>query len=192
MSITQPNQAEIDYLMEIADRAYSKAVADFYHPPLPSPEFEFDPSSSSYFYIDSNDWTVHLNLVGVPLHLTSTLTFRFIRSITHHEIQHYLLCPYDGVTSGMMFASARKHLDDEHAMFVCNLFADLVVDSHLLKRFPRLTHERIGLSIHDSATRSYEHSRLWKLIVSCYRAMWGFPIPSWSRLIKRPILLLRE
>ncbi len=182
MTLTQLDQAEINHLMELADRAYSQALADFYHPPLPSPKFEFDPSSSSYFYIDSNDWTVHLNLVGVPLHINSNAKFRFIRSITHHEIQHYLLCPYDGVTSGMMFASARKHIDDEHAMFVCNLFADLVVDSHLLKRFPSLTHERIGLSIHDSAARSTEHSRLWKLIVSCYRAMWGFPIPHLSHV----------
>ncbi|MDF1539089.1 MAG: hypothetical protein P1Q69_09305, partial [Candidatus Thorarchaeota archaeon] len=101
----------------------------------------------------------------------------YIRSICHHEIQHYLVCPYDGVTNGMLFAAARKHLPDSVAMFVCNVFADLVVDSKLLKRFPTLTHSRINTSIHDSSLRTREHSPLWKLVVATYRVMWGFPVP---------------
>lgn len=165
-------------LAEAAEIAYAQAMADFYHPPLPSPIIEYEPESLSFFYIDSNDWKVHLNTAGVPPHLDSNGAETFLRSISHHEIQHYLVCPYDGVTSGMMFAAARKHLNDATAMFVCNLFADLVVDSVLLRRFPRITHERINLSIHESAMRTPDHSPLWLLIVACYRAMWGFPIPS--------------
>jgi hypothetical protein len=160
-----------------AVQAWSRAIKDFYHPPLPEPEIENIPDVSSYFYIDSKSWTVHLNLSGIPLHLHTEEVIPYLTSICHHEIQHYLLCPYDGVMNGRMYAAARKHVNDATAMFVCNFFADLVVDSNLLRRFPSLTHSRIACSIHDSAMRIQNHSNLWKLIVTSYRVMWGFPIP---------------
>jgi len=170
--------SESDNLEVSAKRAWFLAVADFYHPPLPDPVIEHSEEATSFFYITSDDWTVHLNTAGVPLNLDSNNAEAFLHSICHHEIQHYLLCPYDGVTNGMMFSAARRHLSDSMAMFVCNIFADLVVDSALLKRFLTLTHERIKMSIHDSSLRTRDHSPLWKLIVSTYRAMWGFPVPS--------------
>ena len=106
----------------------------------------------------------------------------YLRSVCHHEIQHYLLCPYDGVTNGLMFAGARRKVNDATAMFVCNLFADLVVDSKLLKQFLSLTHSRINASIHESAIRVREPSPLWTLIVASYRAMWGFPLPTFAKV----------
>ena len=164
-------------LMEVAERAWLQALGDFYHPPLPEPKVEYEDDKTSYFYIDPISWTVHLNTAGVPLHLDMNGAAPFLLSICQHEIQHYLVCPFDGVTHGMMFAAARSHVNDPTAMFVCNLFADLVVDSRLLKRVPSLTHDRIMTSLHDSSIRTLEHSRLWSLIVACYRQMWGFPIP---------------
>ncbi len=164
-------------LLTAARRAWEQAVADFYSPPLPDPVIEYDERAMSHFYIDDKTWTVHINTFGVPLNMDTNEAEPYLRSICHHELQHYLVCPYDSIMSGMMFARARRHLNDATAMFVCNLFSDLIVDSQLLKRFPDLTHERILASIHDSAIRSQGHSRLWRLIVSCYRAMWGFPIP---------------
>ncbi|MCK5152145.1 MAG: VWA domain-containing protein, partial [Candidatus Thorarchaeota archaeon] len=166
-----------DSLDIAAQRAWSQAISDFYHPPLPDPVIEYKEDTSSYFYIDSNDWTVHLNTAGVPLNLDPNDAEPYLRSVCHHEIQHYLVCPFDGVTNGMMFAAARKHLSDSVAMFVCNIFADLVVDSGLLKRFPTLSHSRINTSIHDSAVRTRDHSPLWQLVVASYRFMWGFPVP---------------
>ncbi len=160
-----------------AQRAWKQAVSDFYHPPLPDPVIEYKEDTSSFFYIDSSDWTVHLNTAGVPLNLNMEDSEVYLRSVCHHEIQHYLVCPFDGVTNGLMFSGARQYLPDSIAMFVCNLFADLVVDSGLLKRFPALSHTRINTSIHDSALRTRNHSSLWKLVVASYRFMWGFPIP---------------
>jgi hypothetical protein len=164
-------------LISAAKRGWEAAVGDFFHPPLPDPVIEHSPEAASFFYIDSSTWTVHLNTAGVPLHLTAEESESFLRSVCQHEIQHYLLCPYDGVMSGMMFAAARRQVSDELAMFVTNLFADLVVESSLLERYPVLTHERITASIHESSMRSSQHSGLWGLIVACHRAMWGFPIP---------------
>jgi hypothetical protein len=166
----------------VAQRAWKQALNDFYHPPLPEPEIENVIEAASFFYIDSENWTVHLNVAGVPLHMDANEAEPYLRSVCHHEIQHYLLCPYDGVTNGLMFAAARKKVNDATAMFVCNLFADLVVDSKLLKRYPSLTHDRINESIHDSAMRVKEHSPLWTLIVASYRAMWGFPIPTLAKI----------
>jgi len=166
-----------DSLNVVAQRAWIQAVSDFYHPPLPDPVIEYEEGAASFFFINSKDWTVHLNTAGVPLNLDSNDAEPYLRSICHHEIQHYLVCPFDGVTNGMLFAASRKHLPDTVAMFVCNVFADLVVDSKLLKRFPTLTHSRINTSIHDSAIRTRDHSPLWQLVVATYRVMWGFPVP---------------
>ncbi len=168
--------------MEVARRAWEQALIDFYHPPLPEPEIENVPEAASFFYIDSESWTVHLNTAGVPLNMDANEAEPYLRSVCHHEIQHYLLCPYDGVTNGLMFVAARKKVNDATAMFVCNLYADLVVDSKLLKRYPSLTHGRINASIHESAIRVREHSPLWTLIVASYRAMWGFPLPALAKV----------
>ncbi|MFX1605977.1 MAG: hypothetical protein ACFFDD_08710, partial [Promethearchaeota archaeon] len=169
-------------LLVAAQRAWQLALIDFYHPPLPEPEIENVIEATSFFYIDSENWTVHLNVAGVPLHMDANEAEPYLRSVCHHEIQHYLLCPYDGVTNGLMFASARKKVNDATAMFVCNMFADLVVDSKLLKQYPALTHGRINESIHDSAMRVKEHSLLWTLIVASYRVMWGFPVPALAKI----------
>ena len=167
-----------DLLSEVARRAWESALADFYHPPLPDVHVEHVADASSYFCIETDDWTVHLNTAGVPPHLDMNEAEPYLRSVCHHEIQHYLVCPYDTVMNGMMFAAARRHVTDATALFVCNLFADLVVDSALLKRYTRLTHSRITSNIFGSSMMGQSHSPLWLLIVSCYRAMWGFPLPS--------------
>lgn len=168
---------EQNTLKVVAEQAWARATQDFYHPPLPEPEIEHIHGASSFFYIDTASWTVHLNTAGVPVHMIVSDAEHYLTSVCHHEIQHYLLCPFDGVMNGRMFVAARKHVNDATAMFVCNLFADFVVDSNLLRRFATLTYKRINASIHDSAIRIHDHSDLWKLIVTCYRVMWGFPIP---------------
>ncbi len=161
----------------IARRAWARAVSDFYNPPLPEPIVENNESGSSYFYIDSATWTVHLNTAGVPLHNNPDQAEPYLRSICHHEIQHYLLCPFDGVTNGLMFSAARQYVANDIAMFVCNVFADLVVDTTLLKRFPSLTRDRITNSIADSSLRTTDHSPFWLLVISTYKWMWDFSIP---------------
>jgi hypothetical protein len=163
---------------ETAQRSYQQAISDFYHPPLPSPVIEFDPEASSFFYIDASTWTIHLNTAGVPLHFDGELAEPYLRSVSHHEIMHYLVCPFDGITNGMMFARARRHVTDKAAMFVCNLFADFVVESKLLKKYPRLTHDRIVASLHEASIRVSKTSDVWNLIAASFRAMWGFPIPA--------------
>lgn len=173
-----------DSLGSVARRAWESALSDFYHPPLPDVRVEHSKDASSYFYIETDDWTVHLNTAGVPPNLDLNEAEPYLRSVCHHEIQHYLLCPYDAVMNGMMFAAARRHVNDATALFVCNLFADLVVDSALLKRYTRLTHSRITSNIFGSSMMGQAHSPLWLLIVSCYRAMWGFPLPSTVNICK--------
>lgn len=177
MASDTSNTATRDSLDGAAKRAWNQAIGDFYHPPLPEPVIEHSPGSSSFFYINSHTWTVHLNTAGVPLYMNTSEAEPFLRSVCHHEIQHYLLCPYDGVTSGFMFSAARRHLNDDMAMFVVNLFADLVVETSLLLRFPRLTHQRIASSIHESTLRTSTHSDLWRIVAACYRTMWGFVLP---------------
>ena len=165
-------------LEPIASRAWVQALADFYHPPLPEPLVEYQPGSSSCFYIDTKTWTVYLNVAGVPPALDANEAEPYLRSICQHEIEHYLMCPYDGIMSGMLYAAASTHLSSSLSMFVCNLFADLVVDTSLLRRFPDLTHERMRTIIYETSLMTSEHSTLWTLTVACHRTMWGLPIPN--------------
>ncbi|MFX0106728.1 MAG: hypothetical protein ACFE7R_00425, partial [Candidatus Hodarchaeota archaeon] len=104
-------------LTETAKRAWQQALGDFYFPPLPDVQVEHDFDASSYFYIDTDDWTVHLNTAGVPAQLDMNESEPYLRSVCHHEIQHYLVCPYDAIMNGMMFARARRHVNDATAMF---------------------------------------------------------------------------
>jgi len=177
MTESSPVYGDASNLGRIASSAWNKAIADFYHPPLPDPVIEHDSEKASHFYIDSDTWTVHLNTFGVPGDLSPEDKFRFLTSICQHEIQHYLVCPYDGVNNGMMFAAARKHVDDALAMLACNLYADLLVDSALLNRFPHETRMRIESSIVDSSNRMREHSHIWKIVIATYHAAWDFTIP---------------
>ncbi len=176
------SRSGMPHIIEVAERAWSRALADLYSPPVPDPVIDIDDERPSHFYIDTETWTVHLNLASVPDYLTSEETFAFVRSVCHHELQHYLTCPYDNVTSAMMFSRARRHLNDETAMFACNLFADLVVDSLLLEQYPRLTHNRIVHSVYYSAMKGAQRSVLWSLIVATYRVQWGLPVPESVKL----------
>ncbi len=166
-------------LRHAAQLAWAQALEDFYTPPLPDVIVEYEPDGSSFFYIDPKTWTVHLNTAGVPEGLTTEEEREYLRSVCHHEMQHYLLCPYDGPTHARMFNATRKHVSAQTGMFVCNLFADLVVDSFLMERFPGLTRSRVQASIASSASAvdADAHSDLWRLAVTCYRQMWGFEIP---------------
>ncbi len=167
-------------------------MADFYHPPLPDPIIEYDDSASSYFYIDTLTWTVHLNTVGVPLSFGPSDAEWYLRSICQHEIQHYMRCPYDEVTSGMMLARAKTHLDEKWAIFVCNLFSDLVVDSYLLRRFNRLTCDRLNASIQESTRYGDSQSPLWQLIVAVHKRMWNIPLPASCSVNRTTISAARD
>lgn len=179
-------------LREAALHAWGIALSDYYYPPLPDVVIEHKVQASSYFYIDTADWTVHLNTAGVPDQLSPDQYSSYFRSVCHHEIQHYLICPYDTVMNGMMFAGAHRHVNDTTAMFVCNLFADLVIDSRLLQRFPTLTRFRVDSNIQGSALVRSHHSPLWILIVTCYKEMWNYELPESLEVDDKTIELSRE
>ncbi|NHJ15248.1 MAG: hypothetical protein EAX95_16320, partial [Candidatus Thorarchaeota archaeon] len=181
-----------DALEQAARSAWEVALSDYYYPPLPDVVIEHKEDASSYFYIDTADWTVHLNTAGVPDQLVSDEYRPYFRSVCHHEIQHYLVCPYDTVMNGMMFAGARKYVNDATAMFACNLFADLVVDSKLLQRFPVLTKSRVEANIRGSTMMRSRHSPLWVLIVSCYKEMWAFELPESIDVDEKTIGIAKE
>jgi hypothetical protein len=166
-------------LIAHANEAWRQAVADMYHPPLPDVRIEYNISNHDYFYIEPATWQVHLNVAGISKNMPDGLVEQHLRSICQHEIQHYTTCPYDGVTSGLMFSAARKYLRDDVAMFVCNIFADLVVDGDLLTRFPDLTIDRMVRSIESASQNATPNSWLWRLVVSCYHILFGIAIPDW-------------
>jgi hypothetical protein len=161
----------------LAKNAWEHAIADMYNPAVPEPEFTFSLEYQEPFYIDVNDWTVHLNLAQVPA-LSEEKFSEFVRSISHHELAHYTICPYDGVTNALMIQAAQRVLGQVHAPLACNVFADLVIEAELSARFKDLTAWRFQESVRSVVQQvQQEPSNTWKLIVLAEADITGIAVP---------------
>ncbi len=165
-------------LMQAALDGWTQAKADMYNPPVPDPVISFSNEYKEPFYIDVRDWTVHLNLAQSPT-LDEAGLKEFTRSISHHELGHYTICPYDGITNGLMLQAAQRMLGQAHAPIACNIVSDLIIEQMLSRRFKDLTSWRFseGLIkiVHDMAGK--EPSLTWRLIVKAEAIVTGQPVP---------------
>ena len=125
-------------LIEIARDMFNKALEDFFYPPISEPRIIYNPRGRDGFYIDpENDWKTTLNVNLVPKNLTLDEVKMFLRFVSRHEIGHYIICPYDLVTSILIISAAKKVVKSyEIAMFIANFFADVIDDVERNDIFP--------------------------------------------------------
>lgn len=174
---SKPTAFEED-LIYVADQAWDQAVADYYYPALAKPKFIFDPTCNTGFFIDTTEWRVTLNLLQVPTFASNEDTGQFIRGISQHEIGHYDLCPYDGLTSACLLSAAAKKVPNYFAPLILNIFSDLVIDTMLHQKYQDLTEWRLKESIKDilahdpASTQMVDFSDTWKLLVKTYELLW--------------------
>ncbi len=149
-----------------------------YNPPVPDPVISFCNEYKEPFYIDVRDWTVHLNLAQSPT-LDEAGLKEFTRSISHHELGHYTICPYDGITNGLMLQAAQRVLGQAHAPIACNIVSDLIIEQMLGRRFKELTAWRFVESLTKIAREmaGKEPSLTWRLIVEAEAIVTGQPVP---------------
>jgi len=55
-----------------------------------------------------------------------------------HEVSHYQIIPYDGLINAKLLKAAMKHVNRYFAPIIVNIFADLVIDLKLYKKYPDL------------------------------------------------------
>ncbi|MBD3187323.1 hypothetical protein GF325_10870, partial [Candidatus Bathyarchaeota archaeon] len=155
-----------------------EALSDMYNPQVPDPHISFSNEYREAFYIDIEDWTVHLNMAHAPSLEPQSLR-KFSRSISHHELGHYTICPYDGVTNALMLQAAQKELKPEHAPIACNVISDLIIENDLVRRFPELTNWRFK----ETLLKILEEmdgegvSDTWRIVVLADKILNGKPIP---------------
>ncbi len=164
-------------LTRIATDAWDQAIADYYFPSLAKPKLVFDSTRNEGFYIDIDEWRVTLNLLEVPAFINEKETHDYIHSISQHEIGHYDLCPYDGLTNAALLSAAMKKVSESFAPLVVNIFSDLIIDTHLRGRFRDLTEWRMREGIkdviaHEKGKDKGKFSETWKILVRAYEIAW--------------------
>ncbi len=166
-------------LTRIASDAWDQAISDYYFPSLAKPKLVFDVSRKEGFYIDTDEWRVTLNLLEVPSFINDKEIHDYIHSISQHEIGHYDLCPYDGLTNAALLSAAMKKVSELFAPLVVNIFSDLLIDTNLRGRFSKLTEWRMREGIkdvmaHDKGSEEEgKFSETWKILVKAYEYLWG-------------------
>jgi len=154
------------YSVEMVQEAWNKAIADLMYPPLPEPEVVDDEEGSGWI-LESN-WQVQVNSLFKPEVLDSReKKIAFLRSLFHHEIYHWILIPYDSVTSAILVEKALRHISNyQAARIVVNIVADAVIEEQLAKDFTDLQRKRFETTISKAIEDTKgSHSLLWQIIV---------------------------
>jgi len=126
-------------LLHYARVAWNITMRDLYYPPLNEPHYVFEYSKNEGFYIDpAHKWQITMNLANSPVFIDNNDYINFFHAITLHEVSHYQIIPYDGLINAKLLQAAMKHVNENHAPIIVNLFADLIIDKKLHLRYPQL------------------------------------------------------
>lgn len=137
-------------LLELAHIAWNKTLKEYYYPPLNEPNFVFDYTHKEGFYIDpDHQWQITMNLCNIPLLADRKDYINYFHAISLHEVSHYVIIPYDGLINAILLKAAMKHVIRDYAPIIVNLFADLIIDTKLYKKYPEL--------IYWELKKTYEH-----------------------------------
>ncbi|MFX1394001.1 MAG: hypothetical protein ACFFAH_10540 [Promethearchaeota archaeon] len=165
-------------IIELAKIAWAKTLKEFYYPPLNEPDFVFDYTHKEGFYIDpDHKWQITMNLASTPLFRDDDEYVNYFHIISLHEVSHYQIIPYDGILNAKLLKAAMKHVNQIFAPIVVNVFADLIIDKKLFKKYPDLmlweakkTFEYI-ISSNNNKLSSFS-----KFLFRAYEKMWEVEI----------------
>lgn len=169
--------SNIESLRCAALASWEQAKCDMFNPAVPDPVFSFSKDYKEPFYIDVQDWTVHLNLQQAPVFDEKFQDF--VRSMSHHELGHYTICPYDGATNGLMFQAAQRVLGTAYAPVACNIVSDLIIEHEMSRRFTDLNAWCFDQTVSKVARsmEGKEPSDTWKLIVAAETIVTNTTVP---------------
>ncbi len=163
-------------IINCASLAWGKTLREFYFPPLDSPRYVFDYTHIEGFYIDpEHQWRITMNLANTPLFRDDEEYIKYFHAISLHEVSHYQIIPYDGLINAKLLKAAMKYANRNFAPIVVNIFADLIIDTKLHKKYPKLMEWEIK--------KTYSHikskgrvSGFSKFLFRAYEKMWNVEI----------------
>ena len=159
-------------LIDLAKIAWAQTLKEFYFPPLSEPNYIFDYSHLEGFYIDPEDkWQITMNLANTPLFTEDQEYIDYFHIISLHEVSHYEIIPYDGLIHAKLLNAAMKHVNQNFAPIIVNVFADLIIDTKLYNKYPEL--------ITWEVKTTYKHikdkgpiSNFTKFLFRAYEKLW--------------------
>ncbi len=158
--------------IELANVAWSKTLKEFYYPPLNDPNYVFDYTHLEGFYIDpEHRWQITMNLANTPLFKDDQEYINYFYIISLHEVSHYQIIPYDGLTHAKLLRAAMTHVNQNYAPIVVNIFADLVIDTKLYQKYSNLIEWEMA-ETYKHITNKGPVSNFSKFLFRAYEKMW--------------------
>jgi hypothetical protein len=159
----------------LAKDAWGKTLREFYYPPLNEPNYVFDYTQIEGFYIDpEHKWQITMNLANTPLFVEDEEYINFYHAISMHEVFHYQLIPYDGLINARLLKAAMKYVNHNYAPIVVNVFADLIIDTKLYKKYPELMSWELGKTYEHITSKSPRNmSEFSNFLFRAYEKLWG-------------------
>ncbi|MFO7794541.1 MAG: hypothetical protein ACQERB_13100 [Promethearchaeati archaeon] len=163
-------------LIDLAKKGWNRSLREYYYPPLNEPHFVFDYTHREGFYIDPEErWQITMNLANTPLFSNEQEYIEFYYIISLHEISHYQICPYDGYIDAKLLKAALKHVNQNFAPIVVNLFADLVIDKITYSKHPQLVSWELR-TIYEHIKQENNLSDFSKILLALYEKILNIEI----------------
>lgn len=168
--------AKQEKIIELAKIAFNKALAEFYFPPLNQPNYIFDYTHLEGFYIDpEHKWQITMNLANTPILKDDNEYIDYFHIISLHEVSHYQIIPYDGLINAKLLRAAMENVNQNYAPIIVNIFADLIIDTKLYKKYPSLITWELKITyMHIKSKGSI--SNFTKFLFRAYERMWDVEI----------------
>ncbi len=187
-------------LKELAKESWGKTLREFYFPPLNEPNYVFDYTHLEGFYIDpEHKWQITMNLANTPLLTEDEEYVKFYHAISMHEVYHYQLIPYDGLINARLLRAAMKYVNQNFAPIVVNVFADLVIDTKLYKKYPELMSWELKKTYDHLCNKNIANlSPFSKFLFGAYEQLWGIKISNsddlkeMNALVKRVVDIVKK
>jgi len=163
-------------IVDLAKIAWAETLKEFYYPPLNEPTYLFDYTHLEGFYIDpENQWEITMNLANTPLFTDDQEYIDYFHIISLHEVSHYQIIPYDGLTNAKLLRAAIEHVNLNYAPIVVNVFADLIIDYILYKKYPNLITWEVKTT-YDHIKNKGRMSDFTKFLFRTYEKIWNVSI----------------
>lgn len=128
-------------LEQSLDEAWDDTKKLYSYPPIKKPEFT-DSTSTAAIDMSNHKITISKKFVNKVMNNAAKNNYKLenttvLKGLLHHEVNHYMLCPYDLETM-MKIENEISKVTENNAHLITNYFTDVVINLDLMKRKKRM------------------------------------------------------